>query len=160
MYNHMSIIKRMINSFMHGPVFIIIFGMIFFGIGAELSYKQYKLERDGAQAQGEVISLSSNCDDEGCTYSPVVRFNTRNGISITFESTYSSSPPAYDVGERVTVIYPHEAPDKAEIKGGGKVFRLVFTIVGGAIIAFGLVMFYGNVRDNSSPDESNFDGSI
>jgi hypothetical protein len=147
----MSVIKRISNSFMHGPVYIIIFGMIFFGIGAGLSYKQYVLERDGGQAPGEVISLSTSCDNEGCTYSPVVRFKTQNGNSITFESTYSSSPPAYDVGESVTVIYPHEAPDKAEIKGGGKVFRIVFTIVGGVIITFGLIIFFGNVRKDFFP---------
>jgi hypothetical protein len=80
-----------------------------------------------------------------------VRFKTQNGKSITFESTYSSSPPAYDVGESVTVIYPHEAPDKAEIKGGGKVFRIVFTIVGGVIITFGLIIFFGNVRKDFFP---------
>ena len=95
----MSVIKRLINSFLQGPVFIILFGMVFFGIGAGLSYKQYVLARDGVQAQGNVTSLSPNCDDDGCTYAPVVRFNTRDGNSISIESTYSSSPPAYDVGE-------------------------------------------------------------
>jgi hypothetical protein len=133
---------------MQGPVYVIIFGLIFFGIGAGLSYKQYMLERDGASVQGEVVSLTTDCDEDGCSYSPVVRFNMQNGKSITFESTYSSSPPAYDVGEEVTVIYSPEAPEKAQIKGGGKVFRIVFTAVGGVIITFGLVFFFRNVRDN------------
>lgn len=144
----MDTIKRIYSSFMRGPVYVIAFGLIFFGIGAGLSYKQYRLERDGTTAQGEVVSFTSNCDDEGCSYSPVVRFNIQNGETITFESTYSSSPPAYDVGEEVTVIYSPDAPENAQIKGGGKVFRIVFMAVGGVIIAVGLFFFFINVRDN------------
>ena len=133
---------------MRGPVYLIIFGLIFFGIGGGLAYRQIAFERQGAQVQGEVIGLSQNCDDEGCSYSPVVRFNTQNEQTITFESTYSSSPPAYDVGEAVTVIHSYENPEKAIIKGGGLVFQIIFMIVGGVIILFGLLFFFFNVRDS------------
>jgi len=141
----MSVIKQIFNSLMHGPVYLIIFGLIFFGIGAGLSYKQINLERDGAQAPGEVISLVTNCDDEGCAYAPIVSFKTREGKTVTFESTYSSNPPAYEIGEKVTVIYALEAPDKAVIKGAGLAFRLVFMIAGGLIAGIGLGMFSTSV---------------
>ena len=144
----MSIIRKVFKSFMQGPVYVIIFGLIFFGIGGGLAYRQIAFERQGAQVQGEVIGLSPKCDDEGCSYSPVVRFTTQNGQTITFESTYSSSPPAYDVGEAVTVIHSYENPEKAIIKGGGLVFQIIFMIVGGVIILFGLLFFFFNVRDS------------
>lgn len=146
----MTIIKQVSNSLRRGPIYLIIIGLIFFGIGAGLSIKQRMIERYGAQAQGEVISLSTHCDDDGCTYSPVVRFKTQYEISFSFESAYSSNPPAYEIGERVTVIYPQENPEKAVIKGGGMVLRLVFTIVGGIITSFGLGQFYINMRDDIS----------
>ena len=146
----MSIIKQISRSFMQGPIYIIIFGLIFFGIGAGPSLKQLLIAYDGGQARGEVISLTTRCDDEGCSYAPVVRFELQNGKTITFESAYSSNPPSYDVGEQITVLYPQESPEKAEIKGGGKVLRITFTIIGGIIISGGVAIFYRNMRDDIS----------
>ena len=42
---------------MHGPIYIILFGLVFFGIGAGLTYTQRAFERQGAQAQGEVTGF-------------------------------------------------------------------------------------------------------
>jgi hypothetical protein len=147
----MNAIQKIINSFVQGPIYLVLFGLVFFGIGAGLAFKQYVLERDGAEAQGKVVSLDQSCDDDGCTYSPVVSFQTRGGKSVTFDSTYSSSPPAYDIGETVTVIYPPDAPEKAVIKGEGAVFRIIFMAVGGVVIAFGLYMFGGRLHASFSP---------
>lgn len=141
----MSILKQIFQSLVRGPIYLILFGLIFFGIGVGLTYRQSVLERDGEQAPGEVISLSTNCDDEGCAYAPVVSFKTRDGNKVTFESSFSSNPPAYEVGEKVTVFYPPDAPEKAIIKGAGLGFRIVFMIVGGLISAVGLGMFSTSV---------------
>ena len=130
---------------MHGPVYIIIFGLVFFGIGGGLTYRQLKFERQGVQVQGEVVSLSTNCNSDGCSYSPIVRFKAQNGQTITFESIFSSSPPSHNIGETVTVIYSLENPEEAIIKGGGQVFRIVFMIVGGIIIAIGLYVYMSNL---------------
>jgi hypothetical protein len=141
----MSVVKQILNSLIHGPIYLIVFGLIFFGIGAVMSYKQNNLEQNGVQAQGEVISLVTNCDDDGCAYAPIVSFKTRDAKTITFESTYSSNPPAYEIGEQVTVIYVLEAPEKAGIKGEGLVLRIIFMIAGGLIAAIGLGMFSTSV---------------
>lgn len=146
----MSILNQISRSLLKGPLYLILFGFIFFGIGAGMSLNQKLIERYGVKAPGEVINLANRCDNEGCTYSPVVRFELQNGKMISFESSFSSNPPAYDVGEKVTVIYPQDTPEKAEIKGGGKVLRIVFTIMGGVVISSGVVMFYRNMRDDIS----------
>ena len=138
---------------MHGPIYIILFGLVFYGIGAGLAYRQRSMERQGVQVPGEVVSFVQSCDDDGCTYSPVVRFKTRDGQSVSYESTYSSSPPAYDLGESVQVFYSPENPEKAIIKGEGSVFRIIFMIVGGVIIVFGLSIFGSNIK-NSYLEES------
>ena len=141
----MSVVKQILNSLIHGPIYLIVFGLIFFGIGAGLTYKQSSVERDGTQVPGEVVSLAENCDNDGCTYAPIVSFKTREGKMVSFESTYSSYPPAYEIGEKVTVIYSLDAPEKAVIKGEGMGFRIVFMIVGGLIAAVGLGMFSTSV---------------
>jgi len=137
----MKIIKQIFTSFIKGPVYLILFGLIFFGIGAGLTYKQSSMEQEGTQAPGEVISLTTSCDDDGCAYAPIVSFKTRDGITVTFESIYSSNPPAYDIGEKVTVIYLPDMPEKAGIKDEGMGFRIVFMIVGGLITCVGLGIF-------------------
>ena len=105
------------------------------------------MERQGTEATGEVVSLVQNCDDDGCTYAPVVHFKTQDGQSISYESSFSSSPPAYEVGESVQVFYSLENPEKVVIKGEGRVFRLIFTIVGGLVIVFGLSIFGSNIKN-------------
>ena len=146
----MEFLKRTVNSFLHGPVYIIAFGLVFFGIGAGLSYSQHSFEREGAQAQGEVISLASRCDDDGCTYTPVVRFTTSSGRSVTFQTNYYSSPPAYHAGQSVTVIYSLENPEKAVIKGQGTLFRIIFMTVGGVVILAGLYWFGSGLSDRTT----------
>lgn len=144
----MSTFKRFSNAIMRGPLYLILFGLVFFGIGAGLTYRQRALEGQGIQVQGEIIYLTESCDDDGCTYTPVVRFETQDGNSISFEGTYSSSPPAYDIGEIVTVIYSLTEPEKAAIKGEGQLFRVIFMIVGGVVITIGLLLFGSNIRDS------------
>jgi hypothetical protein len=141
----MSGLKRAYRSFMQGPILIILFGLAFFGIGAGLSYKYFNLQLNGEQAQGQVIGLSEQCDDEGCAYAPVVSFQTRDGRTVTYRSSYASSPPAYDVGESVTVYFDPENPEKPAIKGEGSIFRIIFVTVGGSIMIFGLYTFGRNL---------------
>ena len=144
----MNIFKQLYKSLMGGPFYLILFGLIFFGIGAGLTYRQRALEGQGVQVQGKVVGLTQSCDDDGCTYTPVVRFEMENGQTLSFEGTYSSSPPAYDIGEIVTVIYSITNPEKAVIKGEGQFFRVIFMIVGGVVIAIGLVIFGSNIRNS------------
>ena len=146
----MSFIQKVYKSFIGGPVYLVVFGLIFFGIGSGLTYQQRAFERQGIQTQGEVTSLAQSCDEDGCTYSPVVRFKTQSGETVSFESSYSSSPPAYNVGESVEVIYSPENPEKAVIRGEGQVFRIIFMSVGGIVIIIGLGIFSSNLKDSFS----------
>lgn len=144
----MNIFKKLFNALMGGPFYLILFGLIFFGIGAGLTFRQRALEGQDGQVQGKVVSLTESCDEDGCSYKPVVRFETENGQTVSFEGTYSSSPPAYDIGETVTVVYSLSNPEKAVIKGEGEVFRIIFLIVGGVVITIGLGLFGLKIRDS------------
>lgn len=141
----MNIFQRAWKSFLMGPVFFIPFGLIFFGIGAGLSYKYFLLQLHGEEAPGRVVSLSENCDDDGCAYAPVVTFDTRDESTATYYSTYYSGPPAYDVGESVIVIFDPQNTGDASIKGEGNVFRIIFMSVGGIIMSIGIYWFMRNL---------------
>jgi len=144
----MKIYKSFSKALMGGPLYLILFGLVFFGIGAGLTYHQRALEGQGVQTQGKVIHLEESCDEDGCTYKPVVRFETQDGKSVSFQGTYSSSPPAYQIGETVTVTYSLEEPEKAVIVGEGQLFRIIFMIAGGVVITIGLILFGSNLRDS------------
>jgi hypothetical protein len=146
----MKVIKRAWKAFLMGPVFFIPFGLIFFGIGAGLSYKYFTLFLHGEQTPGRVVSLAESCDDDGCSYAPVVTFDTGNGATSTYYSTYYSGPPAYDVGQSVTVIFDPQNPEDSSIKGEGNVFRIIFMSVGGIIISIGIYLFMRNLLTSPS----------
>lgn len=71
------------------------------------------------EAQGTVIEMLRVRDssDDSWLYEPVVRFETAEGKTIRFESSFRSRPPAYHVGETVRVLYLPEAPESAAIRG-------------------------------------------
>jgi len=139
---------RIKQSLLGGPIILFLIGLIFFGVGGGMTYYQVVFRQDALQAPGEVISLSENCDDEGCAYSPVVRFTTLDGKTAYYDSSFSSNPPEYQIGERVAIYYQSENPEKAIIDGEGSVLRIVFMIVGGLIILAGLVFFSVNLRNS------------
>jgi len=154
MYNEfMRFVKRIFQSFLRGPIFLIIFGMIFFGIGGGLTYRQMVIQQNNIQVQGEVIGHSPNCDEDGCSYHSVVSYQTRDGKPNTYISSFSSSPPEHEMGETVAVFYSPDDPEDAFIKGEGVIFRTVFMIVGGVIILGGFVFFSMNIRHSILSEE-------
>jgi hypothetical protein len=93
-----------------------------------------------------VVDLQENYDNHGSTYAPVVQFQTNSGQSIEFVSSYSSSPPAYEIGEQVIVVYPPYEPDKAIIKGDGQLLHIIFMLAGGIVAAIGFYLILSPLR--------------
>ena len=97
-------------------------------------------------AQGQVIDLvlrsshDSNSGTSSGVYYPVVRFATPEGEYIEFQSGIGSQPPAYRIGDRVTVRYRPDDPYRARIDS---FFQLWFLSVlfGGLGFVFGGIGF-------------------
>ena len=136
-----AIIKQMT-----GPVIFMLAGLLFFAIGSGMTMRQRTLEGQGVEASGVVVDLQENYDSDGSTYTPVVQFQTSSGQSIEFVSSYSSSPPAYDVGEHVTVVYPPDNPAEAIIKGDGQFLHIIFMLMGGIVAAVGFYLVFSTIR--------------
>jgi hypothetical protein len=87
-------------------------------------------------ADGTVIDLIGERDSDGDTiYYPRVRYVTRSGNPVEFTGSVGSSPPAFDVGEPVAVLYDPAEPEEARIDS---FFQLWFAalILGGIGLVF------------------------
>ena len=73
-----------------------------------------KLLARADRADGTVVELRRSGGDS--TYRPVVSFRTAGGQSVTFVTSWGTSPPAYRKGDQVTVLYDAAMPEKAEIE--------------------------------------------
>lgn len=103
---------------------------------------------DSSSASGQVIQLVSrqSCsqDDDGrdrnCTtvYAPRVRFTTADGQQIVFVSGTASSPPSYEVGDRVDIRYRSNDPSDARIDSVTGVW-IATIITGGIALLFAVL---------------------
>lgn len=141
----MKCFQRVKQSLSGAPLILFWVGLVFFGVGSGLTYHQFMFKMDALQASGEVTSLSESCDDDGCYYYPVVRFSTHTGESVSYQSSFGSYPPEYEVGEAVAIFYKPESPEKAIIAGEGGILRIVFMGIGGIILLAGMIFFGVNL---------------
>ncbi|MEN2487381.1 DUF3592 domain-containing protein [Flavobacterium sp. B11] len=116
-------------------IFNFVFSIIGAGLIAGAIYLYVDKQTFLAKAeivQGTVVELVPKRSKESTTYSPVVSFSTKAGQVITHHSSLSSSPPSYDVGEKVEVFYDPANPNKAEIKGFASLWLgvLILGVVG------------------------------
>lgn len=136
------------SSWLKNNFFIFFFGIFALigtcmGIGGAAIWLQgVRLSNDGIQTTGLVTDLVRS--GSGNTQAPVVEFTLKNGEKHVFKSGISSSPPAYDVGERVTLWYNPADPDDVLLSGMDSwfipaMFGFFFLIFGG--IGYGGLLY-------------------
>jgi hypothetical protein len=101
--------------------------------------------RTSIATRGRIVALlpvRSTGRHHSLTYAPVFRFDVPGTHFATVVSHYSSSPPAFKVGQVVTVRYQPGHPEKAVIDSFGQIWfgELVLGIVGVLSIGPGLLM--------------------
>jgi hypothetical protein len=95
-------------------VFFNLFLLAFLAWGGFHAYSSWQLVSSGEKATGTVIALSESDSDGSTVYSPVIEF-TANGKTVSFEGSNASSPPVYDIGEEVKLLYDPAAPEQARV---------------------------------------------
>lgn len=96
-------------------------------------------------AQGVVVDLIPRRGSEGgTTYAPKFQFNNAQGQSFTVENGPSSSPPAYERGEQVRVLYVPGKEAEAKIDSFFSLWfgSLMMGILGSVFAAIGLGMVF------------------
>jgi len=88
-------------------------------------------------AEGRVVSLAAQRGSEGTVfYYPVVAFTLPDERISTVQISEGSAPPAYEVGQQVTVLYNPDHPNQARIKSIGSALGVwTLTIITGILAA-------------------------
>lgn len=124
-------------------------GLVFIGLAGWFYLREYNLERSGYSAQGIVVDMVESTGGDGTSYAPIVRFTTHSGRALEFQSGCYTYPPAYEVGQTVTVLYPADDSSKAILKGESNLLILIFAILGGIELLvgtfFGIKTFTANM---------------
>ena len=86
--------------------------LIMLGVSIWYGYSSYIFSTTGIEVQGTVVRLESSFSDGSTTYSPVFSYAV-DGQQYEYESVNSSSPPANQVGDVVTLLVDPEEPGRA-----------------------------------------------
>jgi hypothetical protein len=94
-------------------LFVVAFAWVYYAFSNDLA-----LSRSGQSTTGIVVSLHESYSEDRscCVYTPVVEFD-HSGQTYTFQSSLATSPPRYQVGEQVSVLYHPDNPELADIEG-------------------------------------------
>jgi hypothetical protein len=93
----------------------------------------------GTTTDGTVTDLFVGSDSDGDNvYYPRVRFVTQSGDVLEFTSSNGTRPPAFEVGEAVSVLYDPAAPGNARINSFFQLWLLPI-ILGGIGSAFAAI---------------------
>ena len=134
-----------------GFVFVIL-GLVFTAAFANLSYHSIQTASRGLEAQGTVIGerKTSGGYRGGRSHRPVVSFVDEQGRTHIFEQRPGGRKGAYDIGEKVGVLYRANEPDTAIIDSFwgryGHVFGMIFALF---FVFFGAWMIRWDRRENA-----------
>ncbi|MEQ4986311.1 DUF3592 domain-containing protein [Proteus vulgaris] len=117
-----------------------IIGVIIFIITLFVIKSELHLVRNGIETTGIVIDQNmSKSSSERSIYHPIIQFTTNDNREITFRSLEGSNPPRFHLGEKISVIYLQNDPQRATINnflglyGAGTIlgiFSLAFASTG------------------------------
>jgi hypothetical protein len=92
-------------------------GAILLAIAAFLALREQSFLSRAESVTGSVTDFSmSSSSDSGTSYCPVIEFTTKGGQDVRYYANVCSSPPAYDIGDQVKVIYDPQNPRQVQIE--------------------------------------------
>lgn len=132
-----------------GIVFPLIGGLLF-AIGAFLFFRTRAFISKAQEVKGTVTEMVySHSSEGGGGYSPVYQFKTITGKIVTVQDSLSSSPPQFEVGQTIDVLYDPENPQSARIKKWMNLYFVTLLLCGMGFIfgGIGIVLLVMNVMD-------------
>ncbi|TXT37503.1 MAG: hypothetical protein FD138_645 [Planctomycetota bacterium] len=117
-------------------------GSVFLMIGAGFGWSSYSLLAVAQRADGTVIRLVHQGGGKRSGSAPVVEFHL-DGNRHEFRSWLSTSPPQFDVGDKVTVLYDPTDPQRARIESFVTLwlFPTIFSGIGVVMLVVSGVLF-------------------
>jgi Protein of unknown function (DUF3592) len=110
--------------------------LIMAGIGGYFGYTSWQLTKGGQTVSGTVTHLDQADDtDGGTTYAPIVSYEV-GGQSYEFNTHNYSYPPAYQVGQQVTVLYDPANPGYGRLNNFWDLWALPIALCPSALLVF------------------------
>ncbi|QDK79420.1 DUF3592 domain-containing protein [Spirosoma sp. KCTC 42546] len=106
-------------KFPAGDLFIFIFfliGVLFISIAYYLYYSHQQLVQHGVATKGVVIDMHRMKPRE-YPMAPSIRYHIRDGCELVFHSSEGRNPPAYEIGDEVTLYYDPAKPENVQLDG-------------------------------------------
>nr|WP_297913970.1 DUF3592 domain-containing protein [uncultured Allomuricauda sp.] len=101
-------------------MWILLYGF-FFALGCVLMYLAYQQQQKtelllekGVRTTARVTEYLTSSGKDGTTYAPILEFQDRQKNKHTYTSPIYSRPPAYDIGEKVKIVY--NPKNKSQVK--------------------------------------------
>jgi hypothetical protein len=125
-------------------------GLLLIVISLGIGTYEHRAITNGTVTEGTVVGNYRRARRGTATYSPQVKFQTRQGKDVVFTPGFSSNPPTYDVGEKLRVVYQGDGTD-ARILTFGMRFGLAWSLLcaGAALVVIAFGFRYGNDFINS-----------
>ena len=129
-----------VSSFVGALIEVVVAAAMGLGIylTARYYYKRRWLQRHGLRTLGVVVRLETDTGDFEAAYYPVVRFQPADHPHLEARYDSGNTPPAYAIGETVTLLYDPNQPTRFVIgdeSGQGWAWLLAVGLVG-AILAY------------------------
>jgi len=125
---------------------LFITGVVTVLVGLVFVNNQMEFVNKASSAEGIIIGINedrgNNGRKSGVSYSPIVKFQLKDGRTQTFTSSVGSNPPSYEIGSTVEVLYDPENPQHVEINSFKSLWLLhaVFLSMGAALIIIAVWM--------------------
>lgn len=121
-------------------VFVTVFGLIFVLVGT-LVWRGQQKDREQCTVELTAVVAGNIRSSDGDAVHPVFEYEYE-GRKYSVQSSYGSSPPAYEVGERVQIFIDPDDPQRYYAPGekAPKIVFIVFTAVGGAAALAGVII--------------------
>jgi hypothetical protein len=143
-----SVAKPPLSVLLVSRVFIII-GGCFALIGVGFAAYSVVFASGAERVEGTVTEMVG-----GNRKAPVVEYQV-DGKSYVFRDSISTAPPAYDVGDKVVILYRPDDPRRAQIDSfvGRWLFAVIFTSLGLSAAAIGVLCLIASrfVAGGSAP---------
>lgn len=127
-------------------IFLIV-GLFFLALTAYLSFSTIQFQKTAQRTEGTVVKLheriSTKDKKREVMYYPEFAFLDGNKQLHLIESSKGSHPPAYDIGEKVSIIYQPDEPDNAKADTFVELWLapVIMLILGVTFTLPGLIMF-------------------
>jgi hypothetical protein len=129
------------------PVFGLV-GLVFLAVASFSIRSEIQFRTGAIRVPGIVVEMERTRGSKGETmYRPVFQFADLNDRVHKVTGSVASSPPAYDTGESVTVLYRPESPETAQLDSFMDAWFLplvfgllgsVFTSIGGGVLIYAI----------------------